>query len=139
MITASGRTGGQPGERLDAVLGGAHLVAVVLQGPLEGIADGLIIIDDQDMHAPSVPDVRQIELPSCAPELVVRAQTRRPRTRRANGKICTAVAMGGEPRQPTRPQADKPLASCSASRSCWDGAGPPSWQPSQAQSVAAAH
>ena len=60
---------GEPGERLHAVFGGAHLVAVVFQGTLQRVADGLIIIDDQDMHAPSVPDVRPIELAS-RPELV---------------------------------------------------------------------
>ena len=55
MITASAG-GGQPGQRLNAVLGRADLVAVVLQGPLQGVAYGLIIVDDQDVHPSSVPD-----------------------------------------------------------------------------------
>ena len=48
--------GGEPRERLNSVLGRAHLIAVVLQGPLQGVAYGLIIVDHQDVHSPSVPD-----------------------------------------------------------------------------------
>lgn len=45
------------------------------------------------------------------------------------GKVRTAVAVCGEPRQLSGPQTEEPLDQRLGGPSCSDGAEPPSWQP----------
>ena len=55
MITASGRIDDNLRERVDAVGGRGHFVPRVVQGPGEGIADGLVVVDNEDVHGISLP------------------------------------------------------------------------------------
>ena len=53
---------GQPGQGLDAVLGRADLVRVVLQRAFQGVADRLIIVDDKDVHERKYPRSYPLDL-----------------------------------------------------------------------------